>query len=99
MHLPEAPGSDLDRYDTFRYELTAERRDDLGAYLDGQGIGTLVQWGKDAIHHFRNLGFSQECPPTDRFFERCIMLPMNLFISNEDVQYVANAIRNFYGYK
>jgi dTDP-4-amino-4,6-dideoxygalactose transaminase len=37
-------------------------------------------------------------PVTDRFFSRCIMLPMNTMISDEDVAYVIAAVRRFYGH-
>lgn len=100
LTLPAAPGSEVDRFDTFQnYELEAERRDELKAFLSDNSIGTLIQWGGAAIHHFKNLGFTQECPKTDTFFEKCIMLPMNIFISDDDVAHVANTVRGFYGYK
>ena len=90
LSLPAAPGSDPDRFDTFQnYEMEAERRDEIKLYLLDKNIGTLIQWGGTAIHHFKNLGFNQHCPKTDRFFDKCIMLPMNVFISDEDVEYVA----------
>lgn len=100
LNLPAAPGSDVDRFDTFQnYELEAERRDELRSFLSKNNIGTLIQWGGTPIHSFKNLGFTEDCPKTDLFFEKCIMLPMNIFISNDDVKYVANTVRNFYGYK
>lgn len=100
LELPAPPNSDSDRFDTFQnYELVADRLDELKSYLGDRNIGTLVQWGGTAIHQFTNLGFTQECPKTDRFFEKCIMLPMNVFVSDEDICYVANVVRGFYGYK
>ena len=33
---------------------------------------------------------------TEYFFERCFMLPMNMFISDEDIHYVCDSIINFY---
>ena len=65
--------------------------------LAEKNIGTLIQWGGTAIHQFKNLGFTQECPNTDKFFERCIMPPMNIFISDDDVHYVCDKIIDFYG--
>jgi trk system potassium uptake protein TrkA len=35
-------------------------------------------------------------PKVERFFERCIMLPMNMFLSDEDVAYVCGSVRAFY---
>ena len=70
--------------------------DELKKYLSEKNIGTLIQWGGKGIHHFEQLGFTQKLPNTDKFFERCIMLPMNIFISNEDVEYICNSIKSFY---
>lgn len=96
--LPPAPTDDGDNFDVFQnYELQADRRDELKVYLAENGIGTLIQWGGLAIHQFDNLGFTQHCPNTDRFFERCIMLPMNIFISDDDVNYICDVVTSFYG--
>jgi dTDP-4-amino-4,6-dideoxygalactose transaminase len=98
LALPPAPESDPDHYDTFQnYEIEAERRDELRQYLKERGIGTLVQWGGKAVHQFRALGFTQHLPNTERLFTRCLMLPMNLTLSDDDTRYVAGAVREFYG--
>jgi dTDP-4-amino-4,6-dideoxygalactose transaminase len=97
--LPPAPEGDPDHYDTFQnYEIEAERRDDLRKHLKERGIGTLVQWGGKAVHQFRALGFTQHLPNTERLFTRCLMLPMNLTLSDDDVRYVATAVREFYSH-
>ncbi|HAG73504.1 MAG TPA: DegT/DnrJ/EryC1/StrS family aminotransferase [Gammaproteobacteria bacterium] len=97
LQLPAAPGSSEDNFDVYQnYELQADRRDHLKIHLGENGVGTLIQWGGTAIHQFTNLGFNQHCPKTDRFFDRCIMLPMNIFISNNDVDYICDQIVNFY---
>ena len=71
-------------------------RDKLKLHLANDGIGTLIQWGGKAVHHMSNLGFDQNLLKTDLFFQRCIMLPMNMFISNDDVQYICKSIKKFY---
>lgn len=98
LKLPAPPGDvGSSHYDVFQnYELTAERRDELRAFLAHRGIGTLIQWGGMAIHHFTNLGFDQMCPKTDKFFESCLMLPMNIFISDDDVHYICDVVTEFY---
>ena len=68
----------------------------LKIYLNNKNIGTLIQWGGKGIHHFTNLGFRQVLPKTDEFFKSCIMLPMNMFISDSNVDYVCESIINFY---
>lgn len=97
LHLPAGPTMDSDNFDTYQnYELQADNRDELKLFLADNGIGTLIQWGGTAIHQFTNLGFNQVCPNTDRFFDRCIMLPMNIFINNDDIHYVADKVIEFY---
>jgi len=96
--LPPAPDSDADHFDIFQnYEIEAERRDSLRQYLKDNGIGTLIQWGGQAIHHLKNLGFTQNLPYTDRLFEQMLMLPMNMSVSDDDVDYISDHIRRFYG--
>ncbi|MBV8674321.1 MAG: DegT/DnrJ/EryC1/StrS family aminotransferase [Acidobacteriaceae bacterium] len=96
--LPPAPDSDPDHFDIYQnYEIEAERRDDLKQFLRDRGIGTLIQWGGQAIHQLKALGFTQSLPYTDRLFERLLMLPMNLSLSDDDVCYIAEQIRRFYG--
>ena len=97
IQLPPGPVNDGDNFDTYQnYELQAERRDELQKFLKENGIGTLIQWGGLAIHQFTNLGFDQECPNTEIFFEKCIMLPMNVFVSDDDVHYVCDKVEEFY---
>ncbi|NDC82838.1 DegT/DnrJ/EryC1/StrS family aminotransferase [bacterium] len=98
LQLPPSPDSDPNHFDIYQnYELTADRRNELRDYLKAKGIGTLIQWGGKGVHQWGGLGFDDvKLPKVERFFERCIMLPMNMFISDADVQYIAHSIRNFY---
>lgn len=97
IQLPPPPKIDSDHFDVYQnYEITADRRDDLKKYLSKNNIGTLIQWGGEAIHQFQHLGFTQNLPKTDEFFKRCLMLPMNIFVSDDDVEYICSCIRKFY---
>ena len=97
LQLPPPPSTTSNHFDVYQnYEITADKRDDLKDYLNEKNIGTLIQWGGKGVHHFRQLGFTQKLPKTDKFFERCIMLPMNMFISNEDVDYICETVKSFY---
>jgi len=97
LRLPPAPNNNSKHFDVYQnYELEAENRDGLKNFLASNGIGTLIQWGGKAIHHYDQLGFSQTLPVCDNFFKKCLMLPMNIFISNEDVNYVCEKIIEFY---
>ena len=97
IKLPPAPNSNPDHFDVFQnYEFEAENRNDLKEFLSQNGIGTLVQWGGKGVHQFKNLGFNQHLPKTEEFFKKCIMIPMNVFISNSDVEYICDKIIQFY---
>ncbi len=97
LQLPIAPSTKSDNFDVYQnYELTADNRDELMVYLGEKNIGTLIQWGGTAVHQFTQLGFDQVLPDTERFFERCIMLPMNMFISDSDIDYICETVTKFY---
>lgn len=97
LQLPPAPESDPDHFDIYQnYEMQAERRDALRAFLWERGIGTLIQWGGKAVHQFEKLGFTKRLPTVEHYFERCLMLPINMAMGDEDVDYVCDRIRDFY---
>ena len=95
--LPPPPNADSDHFDVFQnYEIEAERRDELRDYLTTNGVGTIIQWGGKAVHQFRKLGFTQSLPYTEKLFERMVMLPMNMSVSNEEIDYISGVVRKFY---
>ncbi|MBW3041839.1 DegT/DnrJ/EryC1/StrS family aminotransferase [Prochlorococcus marinus] len=97
INLPPAPGSEDKHFDIFQnYEITARNRNQLKKYLHDLDIGTLIQWGGQGIHQFKELGFDLNLPNTELFFKKCLMLPINLFISDNDVNYVCDSIIKFY---
>ena len=97
LQLPPPPSDISKNFDVYQnYELTADNRDELKKFLSDKNIGTLIQWGGKGIHQFEQLGFTQNLPRTDKFFKRCLMLPMNMFISNEDIRYISETIKLFY---
>jgi len=97
LKLPPAPDDDDDHFDVYQnYELEADRRDELKQYLAECGIGTLIQWGGKGVHQWESLGFTVKLPRVERFFERCVMLPMNMFIGDDDVDYICDKVRDFY---
>jgi dTDP-4-amino-4,6-dideoxygalactose transaminase len=95
--LPPPPNADGDRFDVYQnYEIESSYRDGLREHLRNAGIGTLIQWGGKAIHQFSKLGFTTNLPFTTKVFDRCLMLPMNVFVSNDDVDYICEVIHDFY---
>lgn len=98
VQLPPAPDADPRHFDVYQnFEMQAARRDELRKYLLERGVRTIIQWAGTPVHQFSELGFEVELPRTDRFFERCLMPPMNTAISDDDVAYVVESIRSFYG--
>ena len=95
--LPPGPDADENHYDIYQnYEIEAENRDELRNYLAENGIGTIIQWGGSAVHQFEGLGFDCKLPRTEKFFEKCLMLPMNTTLSEDDVEYIGNCVKTFY---
>jgi len=98
MSLPPAPDSDPNHFDVFQnYEIESGKRDALRDHLKSNGIGTLIQWSGQPVHQIKELGLNRDCPATDRLFQRTFMLPMNMSLTDEDVGYVCDVIRGFYG--
>ena len=97
--LPPAPDSDPRRFDIYQnYEIEADRRDQLKDFLKERGIGTIIQWGGQPLHKIKALGLNRHAQPyTDRMFERCLLLPIHMAMSDADVDYVADTVREFYG--
>jgi len=95
--LPPGPDNDPDHYDVYQnYEIEAKKRDKLQSYLKEREVGTLIQWGGKTVHQFDKLGFKKSLPFTERLFERMLMLPMNMSLSDDDVHYVCDCIVEFY---
>lgn len=100
LTLPPAPDADPRHFDVYQnYELEADRRDELRAHLEQKGVRTIVQWAGTPVHQFGELDFQDvKLPATDAFFKRCMMLPMNTTLSDEDVDYICDQIIAFYGH-
>jgi dTDP-4-amino-4,6-dideoxygalactose transaminase len=95
--LPPGPNDDPDRFDIFQnYEIEALRRDELREHLGQNGIGTILPWGGFGVHQFPKLSFTQSLQFTEELFTRMIMLPMSTSLTDEDVSYVCENIRQFY---
>lgn len=94
--LPPPP-DEGDHFDVYQnYEIRAKDRDQLKEYLFQNGVGTLVQWSGKAIHQFKNLGFVDDLPFTDKVFTEILMLPLNMFVTDKEIKYICNHINKFY---
>jgi dTDP-4-amino-4,6-dideoxygalactose transaminase len=98
LTLPPAPDDDPRHFDVYQnYEIEADDRDALRSHLRSCGVHTIIQWAGTPLHRFAELGFTQSLPITDALFERCLMLPMNVALADDDIDYVIQGIREFYG--
>jgi dTDP-4-amino-4,6-dideoxygalactose transaminase len=97
--LPPGPDDDTDHFDVYQnYEIESGRRDDLRTYLEREGIRTIIQWAGKPVHQFEGLDLpAVNLPFTDRLFTRCFLLPMNTSLTNEEVEYICDRVRKFYG--
>ncbi len=97
LHLPVAPDAQANHFDAYQnYEIEAENRDQLKAYLAENGIGTIIQWGGKAVHQFRALGFKDSLPFTENMISKSLLLPIHPFLTKEDVAYICATIKAFY---
>jgi dTDP-4-amino-4,6-dideoxygalactose transaminase len=96
--LPPGPDADDAHFDVYQnYEIESDRRDDLRAHLSERGVGSLIQWNGTPVHQFEALGFDVALPRTDELFRRCMLLPMNTMLTDDEVEIVVSEIRSFYG--
>ena len=98
LKLPFPPIDNGPYFDVFQnYEVEAEKRDELKSHLTDKGIETMLTWGGKGVHQFKSLGLTHfKLPRTEKLFEKVLMLPMHPDLINEQVEYIVNAIRNFY---
>ena len=95
--LPPRVDSSPDHYDIFQnYEIEAEKRNELKKYLYENGIGTLIQWGGKGIHQFNKLGYNLSLPISEKIFNKMLLIPINMTIHNDEVNYVCDKIISFY---
>ena len=50
----------------------------------------------EAVHQWQRLGFKTDLPFTETVFERVLLLPLNLSLTDDHVSYVCDAIEAFY---
>lgn len=100
LRLPPAPEADSDHYDIYQnYELAAQDRDNLQAFLRDAGIGAIQQWAGVMVHQFEALPFAAQnldLPATEKFSKEELMVPMNMTMSDDDVNFIIAKIREFY---
>ena len=82
------------------YNILVPQRDALAAYLKEQGIGTTIYYPKP-LHLqpcFAYLGYKEgDFPVAERICKEILALPMYPELTDDEVDYVCDAIASFYG--
>lgn len=97
---PPAPGADDRHFDVYQnYVIEAKRRDDLRDFLAAQGVETLVSL-PIPNHKQPSLGLDHfELPKTEQVSRDQISLPLTTELEDDQIEYVAEAVRQFYASK
>jgi dTDP-4-amino-4,6-dideoxygalactose transaminase len=96
--LPPPPCEVGPYFDVFQnYEIEAEDRDRLVAHLKANSVEVMLPWGGRGVHQFPSLGLTQySLPRTDQMFRGALMLPMHTELTDDQVEYVATTVKEFY---
>lgn len=98
--LPPGPENNSDHFDIYQnYEIEAEDREKLRAFLDANGIKTIVQWGGYVIHQFERLNLNIDVPYSEQMSKKYMLLPMNTSLTNDEIDYICEIITKFYNQK
>ncbi len=78
------------------YVIRAEERDRLVGYLKECGIEVLISW-HIPMHHHKALGLNHfHLPETEKISQEVVSLPLYPEISDEQVEFVIECVRNFH---
>ena len=98
VYIPPSHNIEFNSFHTFVIQVDA--RDKLKDFLAMKGIRTAIHYPVP-IHlqpAAEGLGYRRgQFPATERQAERILTLPVHQFLSNDDIQYVAEAVNGFYG--
>jgi dTDP-4-amino-4,6-dideoxygalactose transaminase len=91
------PRSNSDYFDVYQnYVIRCKKRDELLAYLQETGIEVLVSW-RVPMHKQRTLGLNHfKLPVTERISTEVVSLPMYPELTDEEVEFVIEAVRKFF---
>jgi dTDP-4-amino-4,6-dideoxygalactose transaminase len=85
-----------------QYVIRVGRRDDLREFLSGQGIQTMIHYptALTNLPAFRYLAHSKaDFPVASQCQEEVLSLPIHAGLSHDQIDYVCESIRRFYGTK
>ena len=97
--LQGIPGLELPAWDAaaqpsyWFYTVLAERRDDLSRSLAAQGIASSTVHRRNDLHSVFAKS-RRPLPDLDRFYSRMLHIPCGWWVSDEDREFMATALRN-----
>jgi dTDP-4-amino-4,6-dideoxygalactose transaminase len=102
--LSNLPGLTLPHFDlpgfadVFQnYVVCSSAGDEFSNYLSDNGVEVLVQWRKPYYKHAALQLDAGEFPVTEQLSAQVCSLPMCVELEDEDVDYVIQTVRAFYG--
>ncbi len=102
--LPDIPDLFLPHYDDpsrdhvyQNYVVRAKQGNDFSEYLKKNGVEVLTQFRKPYYRHEALKLENREFPETEALSREVCSLPMNVEITDEEVDYVIKTVRSFYG--
>jgi dTDP-4-amino-4,6-dideoxygalactose transaminase len=83
------------------YVIQTEKRKALYDYLRENSIYTQVHYIPVHLHpYYRDQGWKKgDFPVAEKYYSRCLSLPMYPSLSTDEQQYVIKKIRTFFGYE
>ncbi|MEU8816789.1 DegT/DnrJ/EryC1/StrS family aminotransferase [Actinoplanes sp. NPDC048796] len=96
--IPVGPDDDPRRNDVYQnYPITSDARDRLVAHLRDDGIETLISW-PIPLHKQKGLGLDHwHLPRTEKLCDQVLSLPMQVELTDDQVSFVAESVRRFFG--
>lgn len=95
--LPDHPSETSLRFDIFQnFEIQVPDNLVFKRYLAEHGVGTLIQWNGKLVHQFPTLDLRSDVPYAEDFSHRYIMLPMNQYLTNLEVDQVISTVLGFF---
>ncbi len=98
VYIPPSRNIEFNSFHTFVIQV--DERDKLKEFLASRGIRTAIHYPVP-IHlqpAAESLGYKRgQFPVTERQADRILTLPIHQFLSNDDIEYVAEMVNGFYG--
>ncbi len=88
----------IDKHAYHLYILLVEDRLGLYNYLKANGIFAQIHYYPvHLMPYYRNLGWKEsDLPFVETYYQKCISLPMYPTLTNDEQEYVINAVLNYY---